>query len=115
VYLVRFGRIPTCVYLSYRPSEPLVPKQQGQQCVSAVYCDKSLQQRINSEVCVKIRENVSVCEWRRRFKEGRDRWPKKWAAKTQRRDAIVGSTNLVAPISKIRCETNSRRKKNSMV
>jgi hypothetical protein len=40
--------------MSYRPSESFVPEQRKKQSVSAVYCDKNLEQRINSECCVKI-------------------------------------------------------------
>jgi hypothetical protein len=34
-----FGHVPTRMYMSYRPSEPFVSKQQSKQYVSAVYCD----------------------------------------------------------------------------
>jgi len=37
VYLSTFGNVPTCVYMSHRPNEAFVPKQQRKQYVSVVY------------------------------------------------------------------------------
>jgi hypothetical protein len=44
--------------MSYRPFEPLVPKQQNNLYVSAVYCDKNPEQRIDIKFCVEI-DNAS--------------------------------------------------------
>jgi hypothetical protein len=38
VYPSTFGHVPTCAYMSYRPNNNFVPKQQKDQYVSAVYC-----------------------------------------------------------------------------
>jgi hypothetical protein len=56
-YPSTFGHVPTCVYVSYRPDELLVPKQQKKRYVSAVFCwrkmsDKNLEQWIHIEFCV---------------------------------------------------------------
>jgi hypothetical protein len=48
--------------MSYSPDEPFVPKQQRKQYVSAIYCDKNLEQRryTASFVCrlVKVLEKL---------------------------------------------------------
>jgi hypothetical protein len=45
--------------MSYRLIEPFVPKQQRKQYVSAVYCDKNLEQRRNGEFYVKVGYSAS--------------------------------------------------------
>jgi hypothetical protein len=63
MYPSTFGHVPTCVYMSHRPNELFVPKQQ-KKYVSVVYCwrkmsDKNLEQRINIKFCVKIGKSAS--------------------------------------------------------
>jgi hypothetical protein len=91
-----FGHDPTCVYVSYRPNESFVPKQQRNSTyllytVGGKLSDKNLEQQINVKFCVKISKSVSgtlalltldcgkyamkklsFFEWHRRFKEGRE-------------------------------------------
>jgi hypothetical protein len=38
MYASMFGHITTFVYMSYRPNESFVPKQQKKQCMSVFYC-----------------------------------------------------------------------------
>jgi hypothetical protein len=38
MYPSTFEHVSTCVYMSYRPNEPFVPKQQRKQYLSAVHC-----------------------------------------------------------------------------
>jgi hypothetical protein len=38
MYPSMFGHVPTCVYMSYRPNESFVPKQQKKWYVFVVYC-----------------------------------------------------------------------------
>jgi hypothetical protein len=59
MYRATFVHVPTCVYVIYRPSEPAVPKQKRKLCMSAVYCDKNLEQRINIEFCVDVGTTAS--------------------------------------------------------
>jgi hypothetical protein len=100
------------MYMSYRPNEPFVPKQQRKQYVSAVYCDKNLEQRINIEFCVQTgkcasemlalstlgygeyaKKKLSVSEWHGRIKGGQEDVqgnPRSGQPKSQRMDAKVG-------------------------
>jgi hypothetical protein len=42
MYPSTFGHVPTCVYMSHRPNEPFVPKQQKKKYVSVVHsCRKN--------------------------------------------------------------------------
>jgi hypothetical protein len=57
-YPSKFGHVPSCVYISYRPNEPFVPKHQ-EAVQFVIYCwrkisDKNLEQRINTKLWVKI-------------------------------------------------------------
>jgi hypothetical protein len=59
-----FGHVPTCVYMSHRPNEPLVPSNSGSSAcpwytVDEKMSDKNLEQRINIKFCVKIGKNAS--------------------------------------------------------
>jgi hypothetical protein len=38
MYPSTFGHVPTCIYMSHRPNESFVPKQQRKKYVSVVYC-----------------------------------------------------------------------------
>jgi hypothetical protein len=57
-----FGHDSTCVYMSYRPNESSVPKQQ-QQCLwytaGEKMSDKNLEQCINITFCVRIGKSAS--------------------------------------------------------
>jgi hypothetical protein len=96
MYPSTFGHVPTCVYMSHKPNESFVPKQQRKQYMSVVYCwwknsNKNLEQQINIKFCVKIGKSASetlalltvaygeyamkksdVFELHRRLKEGRE-------------------------------------------
>jgi hypothetical protein len=60
MYQSTFEHVPTRVYMSYRPNEPL-----RKQYMFAVYClaeqrgDKNVEQRINIKFCVKMGECAS--------------------------------------------------------
>jgi hypothetical protein len=51
-----FGHVPICIYMSYRPNEFFIPKQQKKRYVSI--SDKNLEQHINIKFSVKIDESV---------------------------------------------------------
>jgi hypothetical protein len=60
------GHVPICVYMSHRPNESFVPKQQRKQHVSVVHCcvggnmsGETLEQRINIKFCVKTGKSAS--------------------------------------------------------
>jgi hypothetical protein len=66
MYPSTFGHVATCVYMSHRPNESLVPKQQRKQYVCVVYCcvggnmsDENLEQRIYIKFCVKVGKSAS--------------------------------------------------------
>jgi hypothetical protein len=94
--------------------------------------DKNLEQGINIKFCVKIGKSASEtlalltvacddyatkkseCFWMVYEVQGRERrsarWPKKWPTKNAKDRCKCGqSTKLGTLISKIRCQTNSRR------
>jgi hypothetical protein len=60
MYPITFGHVPACVYMSHRPNEQFIPKQQRKwYTVGGKMDEKNLKKRINIKFCVKTGKSAS--------------------------------------------------------